>query len=75
MLKAKPGQYNYATAGVGSGAHVSIEKFNVAPGVERGARAAQGHAADPYRDPWPAASSTPWCPTVSGMGAGAQTAR
>ena len=34
MLKAKPGQYNYATAGVGSGAHVSIEKFNVAAGVK-----------------------------------------
>jgi len=33
MLKAKPGQYNYATAGVGSGAHVSTEKFNVAAGV------------------------------------------
>lgn len=34
MLKAKPGQYNYATAGVGSGAHVGIEKFNVATGVK-----------------------------------------
>jgi tripartite-type tricarboxylate transporter receptor subunit TctC len=34
MLKAKPGQYNYATAGVGSGAHVSTEKFNVASGVK-----------------------------------------
>jgi tripartite-type tricarboxylate transporter receptor subunit TctC len=34
MLKAKPGQINYATAGVGSGAHVSIEKFNVATGVK-----------------------------------------
>ncbi len=34
MLKAKPGQYNYATAGVGSGAHVSLEKFNVATGVK-----------------------------------------
>jgi len=33
-LKAKPGQYNYATAGVGSGAHVSLEKFNVAAGVK-----------------------------------------
>ena len=33
MLKAKPGAYNYATAGVGSGAHVSVEKFNVATGV------------------------------------------
>ena len=34
MLKAKPGAYNYATAGVGSGAHVSMEKFNVAVGVK-----------------------------------------
>jgi len=34
MLKAKPGEYNYATAGVGSGAHVSMEKFNVAAGVK-----------------------------------------
>jgi tripartite-type tricarboxylate transporter receptor subunit TctC len=34
MLKAKPGQYNYGTAGVGSGAHVAIEKFNVAVGVK-----------------------------------------
>jgi tripartite-type tricarboxylate transporter receptor subunit TctC len=34
MLKANPGRYNYATAGVGSGAHVSLEKFNVATGVK-----------------------------------------
>jgi len=34
MLKAKPGEYNYATAGVGSGAHVSMETFNVAAGVK-----------------------------------------
>lgn len=34
MLKAKPGAYNYATAGIGSGAHVSMEKFNVAAGVK-----------------------------------------
>jgi tripartite-type tricarboxylate transporter receptor subunit TctC len=32
--KAKPGEFNYATAGVGSGAHVSIEKFNVATGIK-----------------------------------------
>ena len=32
--KAKPGEFNYATAGVGSGAHVSIEKFNVATGIQ-----------------------------------------
>jgi len=34
MLKAKPGEFNYGTAGVGSGAHVSTEKFNVAAGVK-----------------------------------------
>jgi tripartite-type tricarboxylate transporter receptor subunit TctC len=34
MLKAKPGQYNYGTAGVGSGAHVSMAAFNVAAGVD-----------------------------------------
>ena len=34
MLKAKPGAYNYATAGIGSGAHVSSETFNVAAGVK-----------------------------------------
>jgi tripartite-type tricarboxylate transporter receptor subunit TctC len=34
MLKAKPGEYNFATAGVGSGAHVSSEKFNFATGVK-----------------------------------------
>ncbi len=32
--QAKPGAFNYATAGVGSGAHVSIEKFNVATGIK-----------------------------------------
>ncbi len=34
MLKAKPGAYNFATAGIGSGAHVSSETFNVATGVK-----------------------------------------
>ena len=34
MLRAKPGHYNYASAGIGSGAHVSLEKFNVAAGVK-----------------------------------------
>jgi tripartite-type tricarboxylate transporter receptor subunit TctC len=34
MLRANPGKYNYGTAGVGSGAHVSMEKFNVAAGVK-----------------------------------------
>jgi len=34
MLKASPGKYNYGTAGIGSGAHVSSEKFTVAAGVK-----------------------------------------
>jgi len=34
MLKAKPGELNYVTAGVGSGSHVAVEKFNVAAGVK-----------------------------------------
>ena len=34
MLKAKPGAYNFATAGIGSGAHVRSETFNVATGVK-----------------------------------------
>ena len=34
MLKARPGELNYGTAGIGSGAHVSTEKFNVAAGVK-----------------------------------------
>ena len=34
MLKAKPDAYNFATAGIGSGAHVSSETFNVAAGVK-----------------------------------------
>ena len=32
--KAKPGSFNYATAGVGSGAHVSAEKFRMAAGID-----------------------------------------
>ena len=32
--KAKPGAFNYATAGVGSAAHISAEKFRVAAGVD-----------------------------------------
>ena len=34
MAKARPGQLNYATAGVGSGAHISAEKFRMAAGIE-----------------------------------------
>ncbi len=34
MAKAKPGSFNYATAGVGSAAHISAEKFRVAAGID-----------------------------------------
>jgi tripartite-type tricarboxylate transporter receptor subunit TctC len=33
MAKAKPGELNYATAGVGSAAHINSEKFNHAAGI------------------------------------------
>jgi len=34
LAKAKPGQLNYATAGVGSAAHISAEKFRMAAGID-----------------------------------------
>jgi tripartite-type tricarboxylate transporter receptor subunit TctC len=34
MVKAKPGAYNYGTAGVGSAAHINSEKFNGAAGLQ-----------------------------------------
>jgi tripartite-type tricarboxylate transporter receptor subunit TctC len=34
MAKSRPGQLNYATAGVGSGAHISAEKFRMAAGID-----------------------------------------
>jgi tripartite-type tricarboxylate transporter receptor subunit TctC len=34
MEKAKPGQLNYGTAGVGSAAHINQEKFNQATGIQ-----------------------------------------
>jgi tripartite-type tricarboxylate transporter receptor subunit TctC len=34
MAKAKPGQFNYGTAGVGSAAHINSEKFNQATGIQ-----------------------------------------
>src|SRR2546427_11132267 len=34
MAKAKPGQLNYATAGTGSAAHISAEKFRMAAGID-----------------------------------------
>lgn len=33
QAKAKPGEMNYATAGVGSAAHISAEKFRLAAGI------------------------------------------
>lgn len=32
--KVKPGSFNYATAGVGSAAHISAEKFRLATGID-----------------------------------------
>jgi tripartite-type tricarboxylate transporter receptor subunit TctC len=32
--KARPGTFNYATAGIGSGAHISAEKFRMATGID-----------------------------------------
>ena len=32
--KAKPGEFNYGTAGVGSAAHINSEKFNFAAGIK-----------------------------------------
>lgn len=34
LAKAKPGQLNYGTAGVGSAAHINQEKFNQATGIQ-----------------------------------------
>ena len=34
LAKAKPGALNYGTAGVGSAAHVNVEKFNVAADIK-----------------------------------------
>jgi len=32
--KAKPGEFNYATAGIGSAAHINSERFNVVSGIK-----------------------------------------
>jgi tripartite-type tricarboxylate transporter receptor subunit TctC len=32
--KAKPGQFNYGTAGIGSAAHINSEKFRIAAGID-----------------------------------------
>src|SRR5881394_1478498 len=34
LAKAKPGEFNYGTAGVGSAAHINSEKFNFAAGIK-----------------------------------------
>src|SRR5437763_7137004 len=34
QAKAKPGEFNYGTAGVGSAAHINTEKFNKAAGIK-----------------------------------------
>jgi tripartite-type tricarboxylate transporter receptor subunit TctC len=34
LVKAKPGAFNYGTAGVGSAAHINQEKFNQATGIQ-----------------------------------------
>jgi len=34
LAKAKPGAFNYGTAGVGSAAHINSEKFNSAAGIK-----------------------------------------
>src|SRR4051794_20425540 len=34
LAKAKPGEFNYGTAGVGSAAHINSEKFNKAAGIK-----------------------------------------
>jgi len=34
LAKAKPGELNYATAGIGSAAHINSEKFNAAAGIK-----------------------------------------
>jgi tripartite-type tricarboxylate transporter receptor subunit TctC len=34
LAKAKPGELNYATAGIGSAAHINSEKFNATAGIK-----------------------------------------
>ena len=34
LVKSKPGQFNFGTAGVGSAAHINSEKFNQATGIQ-----------------------------------------
>ena len=34
MARARPGELNYTTGGIGSGSHISVEKFRVAAGID-----------------------------------------
>lgn len=34
LAKSKPGQFNYVTAGAGSGSHMGVEKFRIAAGID-----------------------------------------
>jgi len=34
QAKAKPGQFNYGSAGIGSGTHINAEKFKLATGID-----------------------------------------
>jgi tripartite-type tricarboxylate transporter receptor subunit TctC len=66
--KAKPGAFNYGTAGVGSAAHINTEKFNLAAGIKA------LHV--PLKGTPPILTETmagrvhfSWVPSVSSMGA------
>jgi tripartite-type tricarboxylate transporter receptor subunit TctC len=68
LVKAKPGAYNYGTAGVGSAAHINSEKFNAAAGI-------RGAVHVPLKGTPPILAETmagrvhfAWVPTLSSMG-------
>ncbi|HEY2337368.1 MAG TPA: tripartite tricarboxylate transporter substrate binding protein [Burkholderiales bacterium] len=68
LVKAKPGAYNYGTAGVGSAAHINSEKFNAAAGIH-------GAVHVPLKGTPPILAETmagrvhfAWVPTLSSMG-------
>jgi tripartite-type tricarboxylate transporter receptor subunit TctC len=67
MLKAKPGGLNYATAGVGSGSHVSTEKFNVAAGVKAVHMPLKG-APPILTETMSGRAQYAWIPVVTAMG-------
>jgi tripartite-type tricarboxylate transporter receptor subunit TctC len=68
MLKAKPGELNYVTAGVGSGSHVSTEKFNVAAGVKAVHVPLKG-APPILTETMAGRAQYAWIPVVTAMGA------